>query len=140
MTSRTRSYSELEQLKTFEDRFTYLKMNGEVGRPTFGYDRYLNQKFYKSFEWKQIRNFVIVRDKGCDLGIDGYEIHGELLIHHMNPISPQDIQNGSRIVFDPEFLICTTSRTHLAIHFGDASLLPQLPVIRFPGDTIPWRK
>lgn len=135
-----RTYSELSQLKTFEERYRYLKLGGIVGQETFGFDRYLNQVFYTSKEWRSVRDKVIIRDNGCDLGIEEYEINGHMiLIHHMNPITVEDILNCEDYIFDPEFLICTTKRTHNAIHYGDESLLPQKPVVRRKNDTCPWR-
>lgn len=137
--SRIRTYSELARFSTFEDRFDYLNLAGEVGQSTFGFDRYLNQRFYQSHEWKTARRHVIVRDNGCDLGIEGYNIHAEILIHHINPMVGDDIRHGEEWIIDPEFLITTTKRTHNAIHFGDKSLLvPQIVVERLPGDTKLW--
>lgn len=133
-----RSYSELRGLRTFEDRFDYLKMNGEVGRATFGFDRWINQRFYTSYLWKKARNDVILRDNGCDLGIPGYEIGGSALIHHMNPMSSEDIIHGEEWIFDPNFLITTTSNTHNAIHFGTDKLLPKVVIERAQGDTKLW--
>lgn len=133
-----RTYSELRSIATFEERFRYLALNGRVGIETFGFDRYLNQKFYRSQEWQSIRPAVIVRDLGCDLGIDGYEIHSDLYIHHMNPITPDQLVEGDPDVLDPEFLITTTHRTHNAIHYGDENLLPRRLVERRPGDTKMW--
>lgn len=133
-----RTYSELEQLDTFEERFRYLALRGSVGYSTFGFDRYLNQGFYSSREWKRIRSHLIIRDGGCDLGIEGYDIHGRLLIHHMNPISAEDIIHGEDSLVDPEFLITTTHQTHNAIHYGDERLLPRPYVPRRPGDTKLW--
>ena len=133
-----RSYSELRELDSFDDRFEYLKLSGRVGLETFGFDRYLNQRFYKSREWRRIRNHVIVRDNGMDLGVEGYEIHDRILIHHMNPITESEIMHGESSILDPEFLISTTMNTHNAIHYGDASLLPQQYVERRPGDTRLW--
>lgn len=133
-----RRYSELERLKTFEERYNYLQLKGSVGRSTFGFDRYINQKFYRSNKWLQIRNQVILRDEGCDLGIIGYEIYDHIVIHHMNPVSKEDIIHGNDIVFNLDFLICTSHRTHTAIHYGDSSLLYKKPIIRRPGDTILW--
>lgn len=133
-----RTYSELSRLETFEDRFDYLKLGGTVGRPTFGYDRYLNQRFYKSSEWKQICNHVIARDLGLDLGVDGYDIHDRIIVHHMNPMVADDLINFNDSVIDPEFLITTCHQTHNAIHYGDSSLLPALPIERVPGDTKLW--
>jgi len=135
-----RTYDELSQIESFLDRFEYLKLGGAVGRETFGYDRYLNQMFYRSPEWKKIRNLVILRDNGCDLGVDGYEIQGRVYIHHLNPVSQNDILNRSEILLDPNYLICTTHETHNAIHYGDSDLLMTEPVIRLPNDTCPWRK
>lgn len=135
---RTRSYSELRRFTTFEERFAYLSLRGEVGRATFGFDRWINQQFYRSREWKQVRDYVIVRDEGCDLGIPGYDIHARLLVHHMNPIVPDDLVQGEEGVLDPEYLITTTHRTHNAIHYGDESLIRRAPVERRPGDTKLW--
>lgn len=131
-------YSRLRTFPSFEDRFEYLKLGGVVGQATFGYDRYLNQMFYKSSEWKRIRDFVISRDFGCDLGIPGYEIHTELLVHHMNPINSDNIIHDREEILDPEFLITTTQTTHNAIHYGDRSLLTLPFVERRPGDTKLW--
>lgn len=133
-----KTYRELRRRETFEDRYDYLRLHGEVGRSTFGFDRYLNQSFYSSREWKRTRDFVIIRDNGCDLGIPGYEIHSRLLVHHMNPLMIQDIIQGSEEILDPEYLITTTHRTHNAIHYGDERLLPRGPVERRPGDTKLW--
>lgn len=133
-----KTYAELSQLHTFEDRFEYLRLHGDVGRSTFGFDRYINQQFYRSHEWKRSRDFVITRDDGCDLGISGYEIHGELLVHHINPIVVDDIVHGEEWIFDPDFLITTTHATHNAIHYSDASLLPRIVVARQAGDTKLW--
>ena len=135
-----RTYSELAELPDFMARYEYLKLGGQVGRETFGFDRYLNQRFYHSREWQSIRDFVITRDLGCDLGIDGYSIHGRIYIHHMNPIGVRDIRDCTDYLIDPEFLICTTHNTHNAIHYGDSSLLIVEPVERRPYDTCPWRK
>ena len=134
-----RTYSELITLPTFEERFKYLELGGKVGEETFGFDRYLNQVFYNSDEWKDIRDFVIVRDNGCDLGIPDREIQGRILVHHMNPISKEDILKRSKFLLDPEFLICTIKNTHDAIHYGDESLLITAPIIRTKKDTCPWR-
>ena len=135
---KTRTYTELSRLSTFEERYAYLKLGGEVGASTFGFDRWVNQHFYKSNEWKSARDYVIVRDNGCDLGLEGFEIYSGLLVHHMNPISVKDLEEGSDWVVDPEYLITTSLRTHNAIHYGDASLLPRAPVERRPGDTKLW--
>ena len=135
-----RSYSELITISTFEARFEYLKLDGLVGEETFGFDRYLNQAFYRSQEWKSIRDFVIVRDLGRDLAVEGYEIHGKIYIHHMNPIRAADITTKSRMLLDPEFLIATTHNTHNAIHYGDKNLLAIDPIERFKNDTCPWKR
>lgn len=134
-----RTYSELIKLKTFEERYGYLRLNGIVGGPTFGFDRYLNQRFYKSRRWLQIRDEVVIRDEGCDLGISDRLITGRLFIHHMNPATIEDVVLNKESIFNPEFLICTSFETHLAIHYGDESLLIHNPIIRRPNDTIPWR-
>jgi hypothetical protein len=134
----TKTYVELSRFHTFEDRFEYLRLHGDVGRSTFGFDRYINQQFYRSREWKSSRDFVIVRDDGCDLGIPEYEIHGELLVHHINPIVVGDILHGESWIFDPEYLITTTHNTHNAIHYSDESLLPKIVVSRQVGDTKLW--
>ena len=134
-----RTYSELCQLSTFEDRFDYLQLNGSVGKDTFGFDRYLNQQFYRSREWKRIRDLVILRDNGCDLGVEGYEIRGRILIHHINPISVEDIHTMSDLLMNPEYLICTSHRTHNAIHYGAESLIITTPIERTQNDTCPWR-
>lgn len=133
-----RRYSELCRLQTFEERFDYLKLKGVVGESTFGFDRYLNQLLYRSSEWKRVRNAVIVRDDGCDMGLADYPAN-RIIVHHMNPLSVEDLENRSDLIFDPEFLICVSFNTHNAIHFGDETLLPKLPVERKPGDTCPWR-
>ena len=145
-----RCYSELIQLKTFEERFEYLKLTGEVGMTTFGFDRYLNQVFYHSPEWKRVRDFVLVRDNGCDLGIQDRPIPlvrdkngraiSRVLIHHMNPISDKDILNLTDILLNPEYLICVDHITHNAIHYGDENLLIKDPVVRFKNDTCPWKR
>ena len=141
MTSTTniRTYSELITLPTFKERYRYLRLKGFVGEETFGYDRYLNQVFYKSKEWMDIRDYVIVRDNGCDLGIPGREIHSRILIHHMNPITKQDILNRSEFLLDPEYLISTIKVTHDAIHYGDENLLMEEPIARTKNDTCPWK-
>lgn len=134
-----RSYSELIAYPTFEERFEYLKVNQKVGDYTFGSDRYVNQAFYRSREWKQVRDLVIVRDSGCDLGIPGREIQEGIIIHHINPILLRDIQYATEYLLNPEYLICTTHNTHEAIHYGDASLLIQDPIVRCKNDTCPWK-
>lgn len=136
-----RTYSELITLPTFKERFDYLKLNGVIGEQTFGFDRYLNQKFYRLPEWKAIRREVILRDNGCDLGIDDREIPGgaRIIIHHMNPMAVKDIINKQDWILDPEYLICTSKLTHDAIHYGDESILYTDPIVRTPNDTVPWR-
>lgn len=134
----TRTYSELIKRSSFLERFRYLSLRGQVGESTFGFDRYMNQQFYRSREWRDIRHHVIVRDNGCDLGVEGYEIHNRPTIHHMNPMTQQDLIHGNRNILDPEFLITTTHETHNAIHYGDESLLPRILVDRQPGDTTLW--
>lgn len=138
-TKRNKSYSELSHLHDFLERFRYLQLHGDVGENTFGVERYLNQALYKSKEWRDVRNLVIVRDEGCDLGIEGYEIRDRILIHHINPITVEDVENSSSLLFDPDNLICVSHLTHNAIHYGDESLLPKPVVIRVAGDTCPWR-
>lgn len=133
-----RSYSELCRIETFEDRFKYLSLRGQVGSTTFGFDRYINQDFYHSKQWADIRHHIIARDAGCDLGVNGYEIYDRVIIHHMNPMRVDDIVEGSSDILDPEFLITTTHRTHNAIHYGDEKLLPRRLVERRPGDTRLW--
>ena len=135
-----RTYSDLSKLTTFEDRYNYLRLNGFVGQKTFGFDRYLNQVFYKSAKWRSVRDFVIVRDNGCDLGVEGREIYGKIIIHHMNPITIQDIEQESDFLLDPEFLISTVHETHNAIHYGDENLLIRAPIERKPNDTCQWRR
>ena len=134
-----RTYSELITLSTFEERYKYLQLSSSIGEETFGFDRYLNQNFYRSKEWKRIRDFVIIRDNGCDLGIDDRTIHGKIIIHHMNPIRTKDIQDVSDYLLNPEYLICTTHQTHNAIHYGDENLLVRNPIERTENDTCPWR-
>ena len=135
-----KTYSELVTFPTFEERFKYLKLSdSHVGEDTFGYDRYLNQQFYKTREWRNLRDSLIVRDNGCDLGVDGYEIYGRIIIHHLNPISKNDILYRTDFLTNPEYLICTTHNTHNAIHYGDENLLAKGPVERTANDTCPWR-
>lgn len=133
-----RTYKELIMLKTFDDRYNYLKLNGKVADITFGFDRYLNQVFYNSKEWLKIRNDIIVRDLGCDLGLDGYEIYKGIIVHHMNPISIDDIKDRTDYLLNPNYLICTCLRTHNAIHYGTRS--PNIITERYRGDTCPWKK
>lgn len=136
-----RTYTELIKIPTFEERFEYLKLNGAVGNQTFGYDRYLNQNFYKSSMWRQLRHKIILRDMGCDLGVEGYEIYGKVIIHHMNPITANDIEESSIYLMNPEYLICVSNETHQAIHYGDKSLLREMEVVeRRPNDTSPWKQ
>lgn len=135
-----KTYSELSKLKTFEDRFQYLRLDGIVGEETFGFDRYLNQILYQSDEWKLCRRDIIIRDNGCDLGCEGFEVHGRILIHHINPITVDDIVNRNPKVFDPENLILTSHNTHQAIHYGNEDLLIRAPVERSKNDTCPWKR
>lgn len=135
-----KTYSELRRLNTFEERFDYLAIGGVVGRSTFGFDRYLNQSFYTSPEWKAARRHIILRDEGCDLGILGYEIHSRLLIHHMNPITKEQVLDRDEDLFDPRYLITTTHRTHNAIHYGDARQLARPLVERTRDDTTLWTR
>ena len=134
-----RTYSELITIPTFEERFEYLQLKGSVGKDTFGYDRYLNQVLYRSPEWKRLRNQIIIRDGGCDLACDGYDIYDKVLIHHLNPITVEDVLARSRKVFDPDNLVCVSHNTHNAIHYGDMDLLVTGPIIRTKNDTCPWR-
>lgn len=134
-----KTYSELINIPTFEERLQYLRLYGNVGEDTFGFDRYLNQIFYSSPEWKKVRQYVITRDMGCDLGIDGYEISGKILIHHMNPLSKEDILNKTEFLLNPEYLICTSYDTHQFIHYGNRELVNRDPIIRTKNDTCPWR-
>ena len=134
-----RTYSELITIPTFKGRYEYLRLKGIIGEETFGFDRYLNQSFYRSREWMDIRDYVIVRDSGCDLGMPGHEIHGRILIHHMNPITKEDILRRSEFLLDPEYLISTIKLTHDAIHYGDENLLIDEPIVRTKNDTCPWR-
>lgn len=136
-----RTYSELIQLRTFEERFEYLELNGIIGADTFGFDRYMNQEFYKSKEWMSIRDKIIVRDKGCDLGMEGHKICGRIIVHHMNPISQKDIIFGSDLLLNPEYLICVTHMTHQAITYGNRNLLPPEKIVeRRKNDTCPWKR
>ena len=140
MSTKIRTYSDLILLPTFEERYRYLRLQGKVGEATFGFDRYLNQMLYRSQRWKSIRDHVIIRDNGCDLGIEGREIHGPILVHHMNPLTIYDIEHETDYLLDPEFLISTILTTHNAIHYGDESLLLLDPVERSRNDTCPWRR
>lgn len=134
-----KTYSELIRFPTFKERFEYLKLRGSVGKDTFGHDRYLNQVFYTSKEWRRLRDEIIIRDNGCDLGIDGREIRGKIYIHHLNPLGENDILDRSEYLMSPEYLICVSFETHNAIHYGDINLLPRDPIERKPNDTCPWR-
>ena len=134
-----KTYSELITFPTFEERYEYLRLKGRVGEETFGFDRYLNQVFYKSKEWRSVRDYVIARDNGCDLGMEGYEIYGQILIHHMNPITKEDILQRRDVLLNPEYLITTVKNTHDAIHYGDVNLLVTAPIERRKNDTCPWR-
>lgn len=140
MKTTIRTYSELIKLPTFKERFRYLKLNGRVGEDTFGFDRYLNQQFYKSKEWLKVRDEVILRDGACDLGIEDRPINSRIIIHHMNPITKYDILNQTDFLLNPEYMICTIKRTHDAIHYGDESILFDGPVLRSKNDTCPWRR
>lgn len=133
-----KTYSELKQLQTFEERYEYCKLGGIVGETTFGFDRYLNQQFYRSPEWKRIRREIILRDEGCDLAFPGYEIHSKIYIHHLNPISEDELLHGVEAIINPNNLVCVSFDTHQAIHYGDSSLLPKTPIERRPNDTKLW--
>lgn len=135
-----KTYSQAIAIPSFVDRFEYLKLNGKVAVETFGFNRYLNQTLYRSPEWKRFRREIIVRDNGYDLGCEGYEIHGKILIHHLNPLIMEDIVNRDPCIFDPENVICTSLDTHNAIHYGDQSLLQTGPIVRTPNDTCPWKR
>lgn len=136
-----RTYTELSRLKTFEERFDYLRLDGTIGKDTFGFDRIFNQMFYKSPEWMAARREVMIRDNGCDLGIEGHEIYGQrIIIHHINPITLEDIERGSEFLLDPEYLITTIHTTHNAIHYGDESLIIRAPIERSKNDTCPWKR
>ena len=134
-----RTYRECIQLPTFQERYRYLQIGGQVGKETYGFDRYLNQMLYRTPEWKRFRRDMIVRDNGCDLGCEGYEIYGNVLVHHVNPITVEDVINRNPCIFDPNNVICTSLNTHNAIHYGDETLLITEPVIRKPNDTCPWK-
>lgn len=139
--SQNKRYSELATMSTFEDRFKYAKLDGAVGQDTFGFDRYLNQQFYRSKEWKTLREQIIIRDNACDLGVPGHDISGKIYIHHLNPLSPEDITESTDKLFDPDNLVCVSAETHNAIHYGDESILEKNKIIeRKPGDTCPWKR
>ena len=141
MSTSIKSYSELIALPTYEERFRYLKLDGRVGKETFGFDRYLNQKMYqRDPRWKKARDLVIIRDNGCDLGVEGYEIYGKIIVHHMNPVTMDDLIHDREWLYDPEFLISTTHNTHNAIHYGDENLLITAPTVRTKNDTCPWKQ
>ena len=135
---KVRCYTDLCLLPTFDERFEYLKLGGEVGKDTFGFDRWINQRFYKSTEWKKVRRDVIIRDEGRDLGVEGYELQNGIYVHHMNPMLPKDIVDASEWILNPDYLICVSFNTHNAIHYGDASLLPKI-IERKLNDTCPWK-
>ena len=136
-----RTYSELIKLNSFIERYRYLKLSGKVGADTFGFDRWLNQMFYKTPEYRKVRREVILRDNGCDLGDPNFEISGRVIIHHMNPINQTDILKRSEFALDPEYMICVSHGTHNAIHYGDESQLPIIDVVeRFPNDQVPWKR
>ena len=134
----TRTYTELRQLQTFEERFKYLKLGSQVAAETFGFDRWVNQRFYRSPEWRKVRRDVIIRDEGRDLGVEGYELQNGIYVHHMNPMLPKDIVDASEWILNPEYLICVSFNTHNAIHYGDENLLPKV-IERKPNDTCPWK-
>lgn len=134
-----KTYSELIRFKTLEERYRYLRIGGRVGEETFGFDRWMNQVFYKDPRWRDIRDEVITRDNGCDLGLEGYDIHGKIFVHHMNPVTKDDILHNFDSLLNPEFLISTSKRTHDAIHYGNEDLLPQSPIVRTRNDTCPWK-
>lgn len=135
-----KTYSEMMQFETFEERFNYLKLSGRVGEDTFGYDRIFNQMLYKSPRWRRVRDEIIIRDNGCDLGVEGRDIHGRVLIHHINPITLDDVLRESDSLFDPENLITVSHMTHNAIHYSDDSILIKDPVERRRNDTCPWKR
>lgn len=134
-----KTYSELIRFKTLEERYRYLRIGGRIGEETFGFDRWMNQAFYKDPRWRDIRDEVITRDNGCDLGLEGYDIHGKIFVHHMNPVTKDDILHNFDSLLNPEFLISTSKRTHDAIHYGNEDLLPQSPIVRTRNDTCPWK-
>lgn len=139
MSIKRRSYRELSRIPTFNERFEYLKLDGLVGEPTFGFERSMNQMLYSSSKWRRLRNQIILRDNGCDLGVEGFEIPDKIIVHHMNPMTVDDLKDFSDDVFNPEYLICVSQITHNAIHYGDSNLLPKKPIERRPGDTCPWK-
>lgn len=139
MTMNIRTYSELITIPTFEERYNYLKLNGIVGKETFGYDRYLNQLLYRSSDWRSFRDRIIIRDNGCDLACEGFELQSRIIIHHIDPITVEDILNKHPKVFDPENVVSTSHNTHLAIHYGDKNLISIAPINRYKNDTCPWK-
>lgn len=139
MTMNIRTYSELITIPTFEERYNYLKLNGIVGKETFGYDRYLNQLLYRSSDWRSFRDRIIIRDNGCDLACEGFELQSRIIIHHIDPITVEDIINKHPKVFDPENVVSTSHNTHLAIHYGDKNLISIGPINRYKNDTCPWK-
>lgn len=139
MSNLIRCYKELIRLKAFEERYEYLRLGGIVGESTFGFDRWLNQLLYSSSEWNKIRNKIIIRDNGCDLGVEGYDVHNRIIVHHMNPLIIEDVRNVSPDIFNEEYLISCSQRTHNAIHYGNSNLLPKGPIERRPWDTCPWK-
>lgn len=139
MDIKMRTYRELIRLKSFEERYEYLRIGGLIGESTFGFERYLNQALYTSQKWRNLRNQIIVRDNGCDLAFEGREIPGHIIIHHMNPITREQLQDPDESIFDPEYLICVSQNTHNAIHYGDKNLLAKDYVPRRPNDTCPWK-
>lgn len=136
---RVRTYAEMSAIKDFMGRFEYLKLGGAVGETTFGFDRHLNQSLYRSARWRRVRDEVLIRDDGLDMGMDGYPAGSRMVVHHMNPLTARDIEEENPVIFRVDLLVCVSFSTHNAIHYGDASLLPKPPVIRKPGDTCPWR-
>ena len=140
MSMMNKSYLELIHIPTFQERYEYLKIGGRIGEETFGFDRHLNQTLYRSSEWKRFRRQIIIRDKGCDLGCEGYELYDKILIHHINQITIDDVLNRASCIFDPNNVICTSLNTHNAIHYGDSELLVTEPIERTKNDTCPWKK
>lgn len=135
-----KTYAGLIEIPTFEDRYAYLRLGGRVGEETFGFERHLNQSFYRSYEWRKVRRDVIARDEGRDMAMPGFEVYDHIIIHHIVPITLEDLEEGSDLVLNMNNLVCVSEKTHNAIHFGDKSLLPQVPIERFPGDTCPWKR
>ena len=139
MMNKRRTYTGMKQFKTFEERYEYLRLPGSVGESIFGHDRHLNQAFYSSKRWRATRDKVIIRDEACDLGSEGHDIYDKIIVHHMNPVSVIDLENDEDILYNPEYLVCTSNNTHQAIHYGDSNLLPKPPVVRSKNDTTPWK-